>query len=131
TMLAAVQVALAQNVPVFCFNLGTIGFLTEVEPEELDAAVEALVAERVEIVPRMSIQATLNGAAAQGLNDVVVKKVDTLRLIHLEVDIDGRRFMTYRADELSVATPTGATDYPVPARGPTADHSIESILPPP
>src|SRR5690606_19977787 len=98
TMLAAVQVALAQNVPVFGFNLGTIGFLTEVEPEELDAAVEALVAERFEIVPRMSIQATLNGAAAQGLNDVVVEKVDTLRLIHLEVDIDGRRFMTYRAD---------------------------------
>src|SRR5690606_7039503 len=128
TMLAAVQVALAQNVPVFGFNLGTIGFLTEVEPEELDAAVEALVAERFEIVPRMSIQATLNGAAAQGLNDVVVEKVDTLRLIHLEVDIDGRRFMTYRADGLIVATPTGSTAYSFSAGGPLVDHSIESIL---
>jgi len=128
TMLAAVQVALAHDVPVFGFNLGTIGFLTEVEPQELDAALDALAAERFEIVPRMGIQATLNGTTAQGLNDVVVEKVDTLRLIHLEVDIDGTRFMTYRADGLIVATPTGSTAYSFSAGGPLVDHSIESIL---
>lgn len=128
TMLQAVQVALAHDAPVFGFNLGTIGFLTEVEPEELEGAVEALAAERFEVVPRMGIQATLNGATAQGLNDVVVEKVDTLRLIHLEVDIDGTRFMTYRADGLIVATPTGSTAYSFSAGGPLVDHSIESIL---
>src|SRR5690606_22326369 len=128
TMLAAVQVALAHDVPVFGFNLGTIGFLTEVEPQELDAALDALAAERLEIVPRMGIQATLNGTTAPGLNDVGVEKVDTLRLIHLEVDIDGTRFMTYRADGLIVATPTGSTAYSFSAGGPLVDHSIESIL---
>ena len=76
TMLAAVQVALAHDVPVFGFNLGTIGFLTEVEPQELDAALDALAAERFEIVPRMGIQATLNGTTAQGLNDVPGRRPD-------------------------------------------------------
>lgn len=128
TMLAAVQVALEYDVPVFGFNLGTIGFLTEIEPSELDPVVAALGDRDFEIAPRMGIRAVLNGVAAQGLNDVVVEKVDTLRLIHLEVEVNGDRFITYRADGLIIATPTGSTAYSFSAGGPLVDHSIEAIL---
>lgn len=128
TMLAAVQVALDNDVPVFGFNLGTIGFLTEVEPAELDAVVGALSTGDFEVAPRMGIRATLNGVTAHGLNDVVVEKVDTLRLIHLDVEVNGDHFMTYRADGLIIATPTGSTAYSFSAGGPLVDHSIEAIL---
>lgn len=128
TMLAAVQVSLDHDAPLFGFNLGTIGFLTEVEPEDLEAAVAALAAGKFTTVPRMGISATLNGATARGLNDVVVEKIDTLRLVHLEVEVDGEQFVTYRADGLIVATPTGSTAYSFSAGGPLVDHSIEAIL---
>ncbi|MFP3913567.1 MAG: NAD(+)/NADH kinase, partial [Actinomycetota bacterium] len=128
TMLAAIQVAIAHDVPIFGFNLGTIGFLTESEPEELPRVVESLVSGDYETVPRMGIRASLNGTTVTGLNDVVVEKIDTLRLVHLEVSVDGEPFLTYRADGLIIATPTGSTAYSFSAGGPLVDHSIEAIL---
>lgn len=128
TMLAAVQVALAHDAPVFGFNLGTIGFLTESEPEDLERVVEALASGSFTTVPRMGLTATLKDATASGLNDVVVEKIDTLRLVHLEVEVDGEPFVTYRADGLIAATPTGSTAYSFSAGGPIVDHSIEAIL---
>lgn len=128
TMLAAVQVAIDHDAPVFGFNLGTIGFLTEVEPPELEAVVGALAAGEYTTVPRMGITASLNGVTATGLNDVVVEKIDTLRLVYLEVEVDGEPFTTYRADGLIASTPTGSTAYSFSAGGPLVDHSIEAIL---
>jgi NAD+ kinase len=128
TMLAAVQVALAHGVPLFGFNLGTIGFLTEVEPDDLEMVVNALAEGSFTTVSRMGITAALNGNSVSGLNDVVVEKIDTLRLVQLEVEVDGEPFVTYRADGLIVATPTGSTAYSFSAGGPLVDHSIEAIL---
>lgn len=128
TMLAAVQVALDHDAPLFGFNLGTIGFLTEVEPDDLDEVVRSLSDGEYTTVPRMGISATLNGVSATGLNDVVVEKIDTLRLVYLEVEVDGEPFVTYRADGLIAATPTGSTAYSFSAGGPLVDHSIEAIL---
>lgn len=128
TMLAAVQVALEHDAPLFGFNLGTIGFLTEAEPTDMEAVLAALASGSFTTVPRMGLSATLKGSAAQGLNDVVVEKIDTLRLVHLDVEVDGEPFMTYRADGLIAATPTGSTAYSFSAGGPLVDHSIEAIL---
>lgn len=128
TMLAAVQVAIGSEAPLFGFNLGTIGFLTEVEPSEIEAIVRSLAAGEYTTVPRMGITASLNGVSATGLNDVVVEKIDTLRLVYLEVEVDGEPFTTYRADGLIAATPTGSTAYSFSAGGPLVDHSIEAIL---
>ncbi len=128
TMLAAAQEALAHNVPLFGFNLGTIGFLTEVEPDMLAGVLEDLAAGNYTTESRMAIMATLGGAEARGLNDVVVEKIDSLRLIHLEVEIDGEAFLTYRADGMIVSTPTGSTAYNFSAGGPLVDHSISALL---
>ncbi len=128
TMLAAVQVALRHRVPVLGFNLGTIGFLTEAEPEQLDDVVASLASGEFSTVPRLAIAASLNGVSAQGLNDVVVEKIDSLRLVHLAVEIDGDPFVTYRADGLIVATPTGSTAYNFSAGGPLVDHAVDAVL---
>lgn len=128
TMLAAVQVAIGHDAPVFGFNLGTIGFLTEAEPDQLETVIGSLARGDYTTVPRMGITASLNGVTATGLNDVVVEKIDTLRLVYLETEIDGEPFTTYRADGLIAATPTGSTAYSFSAGGPLVDHSIEAIL---
>lgn len=128
TMLAAVQVAIEHDAPVFGFNLGTIGFLTEVEPSSVEATVDALAAGEYTTVPRMGVSVQLGDRKERGVNDVVVEKIDSLRLVHLEVEIDGDPFVTYRADGLIVATPTGSTAYNFSAGGPLVDHSISALL---
>lgn len=128
TMLAAVQVALREEVPVLGFNLGTVGFLTEAEPGRVDDVVGRLVAGDYYLDERMTVNAVVKGTSAAGVNDVVVEKVDSQRLIDLTVTIDGTRFVTYRADGLIVATPTGSTAYSFSAGGPLVDPDLDSLI---
>ncbi len=128
TMLAAVQLALRSDVPVLGFNLGTIGFLTEAEPGQADIVIRRLITGEFEVEERMTVSATVGERTATGVNDVVVEKVDSQRLIDLEVKIDGAPFLTYRADGLIVSTPTGSTAYSFSAGGPLVDPLLEALV---
>jgi NAD+ kinase len=128
TVLAAAQRALAHDVPVLGFNLGTMGFLAEAEPEDLEWVLERLLEGDYDLSERMTIRATVAGKTATGVNDVVVEKVDSQRLIHLDVAVNGERFVTYRADGLIVATPTGSTAYSFSARGPLVDPDLNAMI---
>jgi NAD+ kinase len=128
TVLAAAQRALAHDVPVLGFNLGTMGFLAEAEPEDLEPVIGRLMTGDYEVSERMTIKATVEGQSATGVNDVVVEKVDSQRLIHLDVSVDGGHFLTYRADGLIVATPTGSTAYSFSARGPLVDPVLSAMI---
>jgi NAD+ kinase len=76
----------------------------------------------------MTVTATVNGKSVTGVNDVVVEKVDSQRLIHLDVSVDGAHFLTYRADGLIIATPTGSTAYSFSARGPLVDPVLGALI---
>lgn len=128
TMLAAVQIALRADVPVLGFNLGTVGFLTEAEPDQAESVVRRLMAGDYQLDERMTVSATVGQKSATGVNDVVVEKVDSQRLVDLEVNIDGSRFLTYRADGLIVSTPTGSTAYSFSAGGPLVDPDLEALV---
>jgi NAD+ kinase len=129
TVLAAVSQALEADLPVFGFNLGTIGFLAEAEPADLEQVIEALVHGRYGIQPRMAVEAVLGTAeAAAGVNDVVVEKIESQRLVSLQAVIDGEPLPIYRADGLVVATPTGSTAYNFSAGGPLMDPTLEALL---
>ena len=128
TMLAAVRHALAFDAPVLGFNLGTLGFLTEAEPPDLDPVVARLIAGDYEILERMTVAASIGGVSALGINDVVVEKIDTTRLISLEVVIDDAEFGTYHADGLVIATPTGSTAYSFSAGGPLVDPLLDALV---
>jgi NAD+ kinase len=128
TVLAAAQRAIAHDVPLLGFNLGTMGFLTEAEPDEMVEAVDRLMSGDYELAERMTVTATVNGVSVTGVNDVVVEKVDSQRLIHLEVSVDGAHFLTYRADGLIIATPTGSTAYSFSARGPLVDPVLSALI---
>ncbi len=128
TMLGAVGTAVAWDAPVLGFNLGTLGFLTEADPSELSTAVKRLFTSEYEIVERMTVSATVKGVTVEGINDVVVEKIDSTRLVHLEVVIDGEPFTTYRADGLIIATPTGSTAYTFSAGGPMIDPAVQALV---
>jgi NAD+ kinase len=128
TVLAAAQRALAHDVPVLGFNLGTMGFLAEAEPEDLEWVLERLLEGDYDLSERMTIRATVAGETATGVNDVIVEKVDSQRLIHLDVAVNGERFVTYRADGLIAATPTGSTAYSFSARGPLVDPDLNAMI---
>lgn len=128
TVLAAAQQALRHDVPLLGFNLGTTGFLAEAEPDDMVEAIDRLMNGDFESVEQMTVAATVNDETATGVNDVVVEKVDSQRLIHLDVSVDGAHFLTYRADGLIIATPTGSTAYSFSARGPLVDPSLDALI---
>ncbi|TDI54167.1 MAG: NAD(+)/NADH kinase [Acidobacteria bacterium] len=128
TMLGAVRRSLIWDVPVIGFNLGTIGFLAEAEPPDLEPAVQRLIAGDYDIDERTTVAATIGRVTALGVNDVVVEKIDSTRLVSLDVVIDGEPFVTYRADGLIVATPTGSTAYSFSAGGPLVDHGVHALV---
>jgi NAD+ kinase len=128
TMLAGVHTALELDVPVIGFNLGTMGFLTEADPDSAADVVKRLVASDFNIVERMTVSATVGDVTVSGVNDVVVEKVDSQRLVELSVVIDGSPFVTYRSDGVIVATPTGSTAYSFSAGGPLVDHDLDALI---
>lgn len=128
TMLMAVKSAVAWDVPVLGFNLGTLGFLTEAEPDDLTAVVKRLLTGDFEIQERLTVSAAIGGVSATGVNDVVVEKIDSTRLVSLSVVVDGITFAKYRADGLIVATPTGSTAYSFSAGGPVIDPRVDALV---
>jgi NAD+ kinase len=128
TMLVAARIALQDDVPVLGFNLGTMGFLTQAEPADLDRVVDRLLKGDYQVEERMTIEAIAGGEREIGLNDVVIEKVDTTRLVSLDVVIDGRHLTTQRADGLIVATPTGSTAYSFSAGGPLLDPTLQALV---
>jgi NAD+ kinase len=133
TMLRAVDLAYEAGVPVLGVNVGQLGYLTEIEPDDFDDALDRIVAGDFEVAERMVVEIRVDSAGtAQGrwyaLNEAVLEKVHTGRLARLEVDINGTFFTTYAADGVIVATPTGSTAYSFSARGPIVSPRHRCIL---
>ncbi len=128
TVLNATRRAMLTDTPVLGINLGTLGFLAEAEPEQLDEVLAALTSGEYTIEERNTIQATIGDVSEPGLNDVVVEKIDSQRLVVLDVEVNGERFLTYRADGIVVATSTGSTAYGFSAGGPLIDPRVETLL---
>lgn len=129
TMLRAVQKAYQSQVPVLGFNLGTVGFLTEAAPDQMEVVLQRIATADFQVEQRMALSARLNGGAtATGVNDVVIEKIESQHLVHLDLRVDGCQVVDYRADGLIVATSTGSTAYSFSAGGPLIDPSVEALV---
>jgi NAD+ kinase len=128
TVLHAVRHALAADVPILGINVGHIGYLTAADPDGLEEVLDAIAAGRCEESTRMTIAARWQGGSAVGLNDVVLEKVISQHTVRITLDVGGRRFTTYRADGVVVATPTGSTAYAFSAGGPMLDPELEAFV---
>ena len=134
TLLRTVAATLGSAAPVLGVNLGRLGYLTEVEPSGLEDALERFLAGRYEIEERMTLAVTLRDPAGQvvaersALNEASVEKTVPGHTVRLAASIDGRPFVTYAADGLLVASPTGSTAYNLSARGPLLSPRLSAIV---
>jgi NAD+ kinase len=131
TMLRTVDIVYEAGVPVLGVNVGDMGYLTEVEPAELDRALERLLAGDYEVAERLVLQVDVVSAGpANGrwwaLNEAVLEKAQSGRVVRLDVLINGAYFTTYAADGVIVSTPTGSTAYS--ARGPIVSPRHRCLL---
>jgi NAD+ kinase len=121
TILHAARVVGALGIPILGINLGKLGFLAEVSPEALSESIGEIVRGQFRIEERLVLAATspqLPGREFRAVNDFVVDKGRSSRLIDLETSIDGAFAVTYRGDGLIVSTPTGSTAYALSNGGP-------------
>jgi NAD+ kinase len=126
TILAAAREVGARAIPILGVNLGKLGFLAEVTPEDLPDAIQGLQGGTFRIEERLVIEATTPSAPGQTLyavNDIVVDKARSSRVIDLETHIDGEYAVTYRGDGLIISTPTGSTAYALSNGGPIVTPS--------
>lgn len=133
TMLRSVELLEGADVPLIGVNLGSLGYLTEVEPESMTSAFDrfALGAEAGEwhFDERMMLDVAVNGTViGRSLNEAVVEKNQSGHTVRLLARIDGDAFTHYEADGLIVSTPTGSTAYSLSARGPIVSPQHRAIL---
>lgn len=133
TMLRAIDQAYGSGVAVLGVNVGQMGYLTEVEPADLDGALARLLDGDFHVESRMMLSVTVQSGGAAGgrwfaLNETVLEKARTGHMARLEVGINGAFFTTYAADALIVATPTGSTAYSFSARGPIVSPRHRCLL---
>lgn len=128
TMLRAAQLAHAADIPLLGVNLGTLGYLTEVDAGAERAALERIAADDLEIDERVMLRAEVDGDSFVGLNEVLVERASRHRLVRLAVRIDGEDLAAFNADGVIVATPTGSTAYALSAGGPIVSPRAACVL---
>lgn len=130
TILSAARTVGVAGTPIFGVNLGKLGFLAEFAPDELQQAVENVLAGRFNIEERLVLEATTPSLPKQTLlaiNDIVVDKSRSPRVIDIETYINGTFAVTYRGDGLIISTPTGSTAYALSNNGPIVSPTAHVI----
>jgi len=133
SMLYAARRIAGRRVPLLGINRGRLGFLADVGPEHMLAHIDQILAGRYVSEQRMLLNAVLlkNGrvvASAIALNDVVVKRQDTGRMVEYQTFVDGGYVNTHLGDGFIVATPTGSTAYALSCGGPIVEPGLDALV---
>lgn len=116
------------GIPLLGINLGTLGFLAEVERDHIIPTLEKLIDDKYDVEERMMLTASANGGEQTALNDIVITRLGDLRVVRYKVFVNGRCLTNYDADGIIVSTPTGSTGYSMSAGGPIVEPSASIIL---
>jgi len=133
TMLRAVSLLGGRAIPILGVNAGLLGYLAEVEPDQLLEALDRFVSGDHVLEYRMMldvlVRRTTGGELThRALNEASLEKTKSGQTVRLAVSIDGVPFTTYQADGLLVATPTGSTAYSLSARGPIVSPTHRALI---
>lgn len=133
TMLQAAWDVKKMRIPLIGVNLGTLGYMTEVEPAGLEEALERLMAGQVFSESRMMLNGKVfyqDGSVTEdwSLNDIVISRCGALQVIKLNIYVNGQFLKDYSADGVIITTPTGSTGYNLSAGGPIAEPSSRMII---
>lgn len=132
TMLRVARVVAGHGVAILGVNVGHLGFLTSVAPSQLDETLALLQQGRFSIDERAMLEATVQRAShvsvETALNDLVLSRGATSRLIELEVSVNDELVTRYRCDGLIVSSPTGSTAYSLSAGGSVVSPDAEVLV---
>jgi NAD+ kinase len=127
TILHVARTIAPLSVPILGINLGRLGFITEMGSNEVLSKLPDLIKGGGWVEERAMLQAQLEDKSFYALNDVVVRST-AVRLVNIEVKIDGEPLSTYRADGIIIATATGSTAYSLAAGGPILHPQSKEII---
>lgn len=133
TLIRAASKLVHSSLPLIGVNLGTLGYLCELEENNVFSAVDRLMADNYMIEERMmlsgyGIKAGKKVAANTALNDIVIHRTGSLSVVNMIVYVNGEYLNTFHADGVIISTPTGSTGYNMSAGGPIVDPKAKMIL---
>ncbi|MDT0157603.1 NAD kinase [Microbacterium sp. ARD32] len=133
TILRAAELVRESGAPVLGINMGHVGFLAEIDRDDMDAAVRRVIDRDYEVEERMALSVRVKDAAGTvvydtwALNEATVEKASRERMIEVVVEIDGLPLSSFGCDGMVVSTPTGSTAYNFSAGGPVIWPTVEAI----
>lgn len=128
TFLSVATHAVEAQIPVGGFNLGNLGFLTELNKDMMEEGLTEIFYGHPNISLRKLLQIDFKGERHIALNDVVVSKGNIARLINLRLDIDGHHVAEVSGDGLIISTPTGSTAYSLASGGPILTPKVNGTV---
>lgn len=129
TMIRAARELGEHSIPLLGINLGTLGYLAEVEVKDLKDALTFLLQGKPDIEERMMIEGTVEHVVKDvAINDIVLTRQGGLRIVQFAVYVNGILLNTYLADGLIISTPTGSTGYNLSAGGPVVEPTASIFV---
>ena len=133
TVIQAARDLARRDVPFLGINVGTLGYLTEVEASEYGQALDTLIRGEYYLEKRMMLCGevfTEEGKtyAGKALNDIVISRQGVLRVVNFQIFVNGRYLNSYNAEGMIISTPTGSTGYNLSAGGPIVEPGAEMLL---
>lgn len=136
TMLQAAWDRKKRNLPLIGVNLGTLGYMTEIELSALEESLDKLMEGQFEVESRMMLNGSIlscsrpeeKEAASWALNDIVISRCGSLQIIKFDIFVNGQFLNQYSADGVIITTPTGSTGYNLSAGGPIVEPKARLIM---
>lgn len=130
TLIRAATKVVSLQIPLIGVNLGTLGYLCELEAATVWKAIDSLMDDSYMMEERMMLTGHKHGdsGSRMAMNDIVIHRTGELSILSLNVYVNGELLNTYHADGMIVATPTGSTGYNMSAGGPIVDPKAKMLL---
>lgn len=129
TLIRAARNLEGYQIPLIGVNIGTLGFLAEVELQDFQSALDTLFHENLPIEKRMMMRGTIGDKKNEiALNDIIVARRGNLRVVHYNVYVNGALLNSYAADGIIISTPTGSTGYNLSAGGPVVEPTANMFV---
>lgn len=133
TLLGVCRRVREQSIPVCGINLGTLGFLADIEPKELELRLGKILIGEYFVENRLLLSGFIRNEMGEkflgnAINDVVISKGISARMITMSVFINDTHLMDYKADGIIISSPTGSTAYSLSAGGPILNPTIRALL---
>lgn len=133
TIIQAANDLVQRRMPILGINLGTLGFLAEIEQQYTFDALDCLIRDQYETEIRQMLDGVIVNESTQvyhgfALNDIVITRTGFSRIITMEVYVNGESVASYRGDGVIISTPTGSTGYNLSAGGPVIKPDTQAII---